>query len=75
MLSRGMLRQAFSLKTPAAHTTENFNWDIIEEKQKINSEERAQCEEHVEIFTFSSRLEVLPISSPLIEKKSVTTIR
>ena len=25
--------------SPAAHTTENSNWDIIEEKEKIISEE------------------------------------
>ena len=34
--------QAVSLQTPAAHTTENSNWDIIEENEKINSEETAQ---------------------------------
>ena len=34
--------QAFSLQTPTTHTTENSKWDIIEEKEKINSEERPQ---------------------------------
>ena len=34
--------QAFYLQTPAAHTTENSNWDVREEKVKLNFGEKAQ---------------------------------
>ena len=33
--------QAVSFQTPAAHTTENSNWDVREEKVKLNFGEKA----------------------------------
>ena len=64
--------QAFSLQTSPTHTTENTNWDIIEEKETLKKDPSKT--KHVKAFTFSSRPEVLSISSPLIEKNSVTII-
>ena len=63
----------FSFQTPDAHTTENSNWDIIEEKEKINSEETAQWDETRKTFHVFKQIWSVT-HSPSIEKNSVTII-
>ena len=65
--------QTFSLQTPAANTTENLNWHILEEKEKLYSEERARLEETRKIVHLIKRASSVAHSS-LIEKNSVTII-
>ena len=50
--------QTFSLKTPAEHTTENPNWDIVysAKRKKYTGKKEPSERKHVKSFAISSEL-------------------
>ena len=72
-LSRGMLKRFTRLQTPATRTTENSNWDLIDEKDKLNFGEKAQWDEtRNALHVFKQTWSVT--HSPFIEKELTDTI-